>query len=209
MTQLSRQQRHLRSEREMLKEQELLHQYRTCIDALNELFEIAPDECYQQEAGSGPEGIGSCDISYQLAQSDLWGPAADTIESMQWYLADRSKIEEHGACPFHQQNLGCVVNNIKSPTCAGAYSQGLLEKTSYNPFDMRSRLREVLLCGEEKVWGGAPHYLDLDWGDFDVKGNWDRVNELLGIVDEVKQQALQLKNRRQRKEAGDNNGRFS
>jgi len=76
---------HLAGERSMLKENTVLRQYLTCIDAINDLFQLAPDQCYQLE---GEEGVGCCDnVSLSLANLGLDGNVGDTIKAMRQYLA--------------------------------------------------------------------------------------------------------------------------
>lgn len=122
----------------------IIEQYTECTRALNELFRMAPDQCWAKD------GIGCCDVDMGYAEEGLDGPAKTTLDMMRAARLDEENTTIH-ACPYHKENFGCILGELKAPRCAAHYCRGDLRGTGYS----YRRVREVL---EKVLWGGLdPH----------------------------------------------------
>jgi len=107
------------TERKVEVEQIVLEQYTGTTRLLNELFALAPETCYEAD------GVGCCKINKLDSEVGLQGPAEETIIRMREDIWRRVRPTSN-YCGYHQEGSGCILGELKSPLCLGAYHQGEL-----------------------------------------------------------------------------------
>lgn len=158
----------------------ILRQYRECTGALDELFTIAPDQCWKKN------GIGCCDTDKKTAEKGLIGPARNMFMDMRNALIPLTGniIMVGNACPYHKKGSGCVLGELKSPICATWYCSGDLPKgkrdtSRYDRTYVMQTLMDIL-AGRYNQKAGTYH----------PEQNEDLVREFKAYVGEVIQTTL-------------------
>ncbi len=100
----------------------IVSQYTTVVGALDQMFQemdLRSNGSLWRWKNSPFEGVGSCKyISKSPSESGLVGPARNTlIELRQQRVKDFPGSSSVSSCPYHRENHGCVLGNLKSPLC--------------------------------------------------------------------------------------------
>ncbi|MFH1127709.1 MAG: hypothetical protein ABIG84_06865 [archaeon] len=158
---------------------EIIVQYTGCTGLLEELYKIAPDQCWHED------GVGCCDITKEESEFDLAGIAYKRLKDMRELMRIESAPESDALCPYHEKGHGCVLGAYKSPLCASAYCKGMLEGRVDFSY-VRNRLKKILEGG----YDSEENVLRPEANDNLVKGFRDYIG---GILDRLDRQPLSLK----------------
>ena len=131
-----------------LKEREIIiRQYTEVTRLLNELFSLAPDQCYVED------GIGCCHIGTIVSESGITGPAYITLLRMRQARLEEEGLEAKvgseldGPCSYHKEGYGCVLGELKSPLCMSNYCDGVLNAVGYDQDYVDKTLVQILQGG--------------------------------------------------------------
>ncbi len=148
----------------------IVRQYTLCTSLLEELFKLAPDECWTFD------GVGCCaSATKTLVEKGLQGPAYETLMRLRGQRSESyghlpRDIEE--ACPYHTEQ-GCVLGELKSPLCISHYCRGKIEGVFDSDY-VYDTLKRILEGN-----------LDPETGLYHPEKNWKIVLELRRYVKEL------------------------
>lgn len=162
------------------KEQEIIiWQYTEVTRLLNELFNLAPDQCYVED------GIGCCRIGTLASEYGITGPAFATLLRMRQARLEEEGLEVKvgsewsGPCSYHKEGYGCILGEFKSPFCMSNYCDGALNAAGYNQDYVHKTLVQILQGG-----------FDLQTGEYHPEQNLPLVEQVKvyvrGLMENVK-----------------------
>lgn len=104
------------AEKEPLGAQRIIGQYRQVIGVLENMFQIATPKMTEQSWRK--DGVGSCNVDTRTAEGGLIGNTRGELTRLR-----EERNAEHGGqstaspCSYHRECYGCVLGDLKSPTC--------------------------------------------------------------------------------------------
>jgi hypothetical protein len=144
-----------------------LEQYSLCASALNQIFEVCPDPEWKTD------GIGSC--RYDGTADDSLGGAVYDWKDRRQKIRNETFPEPLGhhtsACSYHQPGVGCILGELKSPTCLAHVSPDSLPDSFETLANARLLLWEIL--------HGQRHRRGPNGKLGNPEGNWPQVRTFL------------------------------
>lgn len=164
----------------------IISQYTSCVSKLDELFAVAPDECWKQD------GVGCCqtycDITTEYSDTMPAAVKDKLLRQRVQILREENGVSRTSPCQYHQKGFGCMLGNFKPAVCISHYCYGSLDslrdesgKRVYNQMEIYFFLETIL--------EGAPDFL----GRLHPERNDEKVEQfrgyIAGLIEMVKSKA--------------------
>lgn len=149
-----------------------LAQYRICVSVLSDYFKSVKNQSWEKD------GVGMCHANEHEFDTHLvaWSSIANKLEEMKQRLLDkmgRSIFDPvHRNCIYHQEWVGCILWDLKSPRCVTAIDWNVHVEYDY------SKLIE-LLKSIQMAWAKEEELYQIERPE----ENWQLVIEFLREVE--------------------------
>lgn len=120
----------------------IIAQYRQTVGLLDSMFTVARVRTNKEIWRDN--GFGSCVLKKQDSEGGLIGPAKEQLITLR-----EEKNRQYGGtstiapCPYHRENYGCVLKDLKSPCCIAHFDAD---------WDWRRRFRIDAISLNEEIW---------------------------------------------------------